>query len=131
VDAYEIPASMAEQVDLRDRHCVFPWCSRPVRRCDHDHVIVWKPNGTGGPTCPCNLAPLCRQHHRLKTHGRWRYLVLKPGMYLWTSPHGYHHLVDHHGTTDVSRDRSRHGRRTPYSTNEPGDSTNDPAPPDE
>ena len=55
-------------------------------------------------------------------------------MYLWTSPHGYQHLVDHHGTTDVSADRSRHGRRTPYSTNEVGGSTNevdDPAPPDE
>jgi len=133
VDSHEIPARMAEQVDLRDRHCVFPWCSRPARSCDHDHVTPWKPDGAGGPTCPCNLAPLCRRHHRHKTHGKWRYLVLKPGTYLWTSPHGYHYLVDHHGTADVSPDRRpRHGRRASSSTNEQGDSTNEgPPEPDE
>ena len=26
----------------------------------------------GGPTCSCNLVPLCRYHHRLKTHGGWK-----------------------------------------------------------
>jgi hypothetical protein len=101
-DRYDVPASMAEQVDLRDRHCVFPWCTRPAKNCDKDHVV---PHAVGDATCACNLAPLCRRHHRLKTHGRWRYLPLKPGTYLWTSPHGYQHLVDHDGTTDVSRDR--------------------------
>ncbi len=102
VDSYDVPDRMAEQVDLRDRHCVFPWCSRPARRCDHDHVIPHP----DGPTCACNLAPLCRRHHRLKTHGRWRYVVLDPGTYLWTSPHRYQYLVDHQGTLDVSRDRA-------------------------
>ncbi len=121
VDRHDPPKDMATQVDLRDRHCVFPWCTRRASKCDKDHVIAWKP---GDQTCACNLAPLCRRHHRLKTHGRWRYLVLKPGMFLWTSPHGYQYLVDHDGTTDVSTDRSRHGHCT---TN----STNDPAPPDQ
>ena len=102
MDRYDIPEALAEQVDLRDRHCVFPRCSRPARRFDTDHVL---PLGAGGVTCACNLAPLCRRHHRLKTHARWLYTTLTPGMFLWTSPYGYQYLVAHDGTTDVPADR--------------------------
>ncbi len=69
------------QTTVRDRTCVFPWCTRPARRCDTDHTV---PHSRGGPTCPCNLAPLCRRHHRIKTHGDWTYTTLEPGHYLWT-----------------------------------------------
>ena len=31
--------------------------------------------------------------------------MLEPGSFLWSSPHGYQFLRDHHGTLDVSRDR--------------------------
>jgi hypothetical protein len=108
-DSDEVPDRIVEQVALRDRTCVFPWCTRPARRCrpddhscDDDHV---RPRAGGGVTCSCNLAPLCRRHHRLKTHSPWRYLVLDPGTYLWTSPHGYQFLRDRSGTLDVSPDR--------------------------
>ncbi len=104
VDRYEIPDRLTEQTALRDGSCVFPWCSRPARSCDTDHVI---PHARGGPTCSQNLAPLCRRHHRLKTHSTWTYTVLEPGTYLWSSPHGYQFLRDHTGTLDVSRDRPR------------------------
>jgi hypothetical protein len=97
-----VPDRIKEQVDLRDATCVFPWCTRPARRCDHDHVI---PRGKSGPTCSCNIAPLCRRHHRLKTHAPWTYTVLDPGTYLWTSPHGYQFLRDPGGTVDVTRDQ--------------------------
>ena len=33
--------------------------------------------------------------------------MLEPGSFLWSSPHGYQFLRDHHGTLDVSRDRRR------------------------
>ena len=36
--AYEVPDRIREQVILRDRTCVFPWCTRPARGCDIDHV---------------------------------------------------------------------------------------------
>ena len=36
--AYEVPDRIREQVILRDRTCVFPWCTRPARRGDVDHV---------------------------------------------------------------------------------------------
>jgi hypothetical protein len=103
-DSDQVPDRIKEQVDLRDRTCVFPWCTRPARRCDHDHVI---PHGRNGPTCSCNLTPLCRRHHRLKTHSPWSYVVLDPGTYLWTSPHRYQFLRDPTGTHDVSEDRPR------------------------
>ena len=45
-----------------------------------------------------NLAPLCRRHHRAKTHGRWRYQRLVDGSYAWTSPHHDHYLVHDGGT---------------------------------
>jgi hypothetical protein len=102
VAQYQVPDRIADQADLRDRTCVFPWCTRPARSCDHDHVI---PYHQGGRTETGNIAPLCRRHHRLKTHGTWRYTSLDPGTYLWTSPHGYSFLRDHHGTLDVTRDR--------------------------
>jgi hypothetical protein len=115
VDQYEIPDRIEEPVALRDGGCVFPFCTRPARAvepgdhaADCDHVV---PYARGGPTCPCNLAPLCRHHHRLKTHAAWHYLVLEPGFYLWTSPHGYQFLHDHTGTTDLGRrEHPSHGR---------------------
>lgn len=109
VDAYEVPDRIAEAAALRDLTCVFPWCARPARAlqpdahpCDCDHVT---PYSRGGPTCLCSIAPLCRRHHRLKTHSAWRYTILEPGSYLWSSPHGYQFLRDHQGTLDVTPHR--------------------------
>ncbi|MCD4525324.1 DUF222 domain-containing protein [Nocardioides sp. cx-173] len=102
VAGYEHPTRLVEQDDLVDHHCVFPWCTRPAERCDHDHVT---PYHQGGPTCSCNSAPLCRGHHRLKTHGRWTYDVLDRGTYVWHSPHGHTYRRDHTGTEPVPRQR--------------------------
>lgn len=95
---------IAEHIGLRDQTCVFPWCARQARGCDADHI---HPRARGGPTCTCNLAPLCRTHHRLKTHSPWTYHVLDPGTYVWTSPHHYQYLRDPHGTRDITRDITR------------------------
>jgi hypothetical protein len=63
--AYETPDRLAEQSALIDETCVFPWCTRPARGTDCDHVV---PHADGGSMCSCNIARLCRRHHRLKTH---------------------------------------------------------------
>ncbi|WP_166392017.1 HNH endonuclease signature motif containing protein [Nocardioides ochotonae] len=94
-DAYAIPDRLAEQTRLAQPVCAFPWCERPARRCDTDHVTA---HGDGGPTCSCNLAPLCRRHHRAKTHTAWTYDKTDAATYLWRSPHGLH-LIKEHGTT--------------------------------
>ena len=99
VAAYEVPDRLKEATGLRDVQCVFPWCTRPARGCDHDHVI---PHDQGASTCSCNIAALCRHHHRLKTLTAWRYTMPEPGVYVWTSPHGYVFLRDHSGTVDVT-----------------------------
>ncbi len=64
-------------------------------RCDTDHVV---PHDSGGPTSSDNTAPLCRRHHRAKTHSAWDYSVLDRGTYLWTSPNGLKLIRDHRGT---------------------------------
>jgi hypothetical protein len=101
VDAYEIPDRLKAQIDLRDHTCAFPRCTRPARRCDHDHRV---PHEDGGATCSCNIAPLCRRHHRAKTTGGWTYTSPEPGTYLWHSPFGSLYLRDHTGTTDITPD---------------------------
>jgi hypothetical protein len=98
VTAYEIPDRHKTRVQLRDHTCRFPHCTRPATRCDIDHH---RPHGEGGPTCPCNLVPLCRRHHRAKTHSAWRYETPTPAAYVWTSPTGFRFRVDHRGTHPI------------------------------
>ncbi|WP_340537221.1 HNH endonuclease signature motif containing protein [Nocardioides sp. GXZ039] len=99
VEAYEAPDRLRRQIEMRDLTCVFPHCHKSAIRCDLDHVC---PHRRGGATCTCNLAPLCRRHHRAKTHGAWRYIVEHPGSYLWATPSGDTYRRDHHGTTQLS-----------------------------
>jgi hypothetical protein len=104
---YDIPDRIREQVQLRDRTCVFPRCTRPARGCDIDHVIAYDHEADAegrpqpGPTSTDNLACLCRFHHRLKTHSPWTYRMVEPGAFEWTSPHGLRYRRDHTGTTDL------------------------------
>jgi hypothetical protein len=117
VEAYEIRGRLREQTLLTHPTCVFPWCTRPSRAfreeehdADCDHIT---PYHQARRSCSCNLAPLCRKHHRAKTHGGWSYTPLERGSYVWTSPHGYQFLRDQHGTLDVSRDRHAHPPQPP------------------
>jgi hypothetical protein len=120
---YEIPDRLREQVQLRDRTCVFPWCTSPARGCDIDHVITYDHDAEAegrpqpGPTRTDNLACLCRFHHRLKTHSAWRYETTTPGIFEWTSPHGHRYRRDHTGTTDLEPGLVT-GARAPASTSE-------------
>jgi hypothetical protein len=103
LDDYRPSTGDLLEVHLRDRTCVHPHCTRPARLCDCDHVVPFDPdNPERGPTCPCNLAPLCRHHHRLKTLAGWRYTVLEPGYYLWADPYGQQFLRTPDGTREVT-----------------------------
>ncbi len=117
VEQYEMPERMQQQAALSALTCVFPWCTRPARSCDTDHVEPHdrdheagpeaEPGDQPGPTASDNAGPLCRRHHRLKTHAparhRWRITQLDHGLWLWRSPHGEHYLRDHRGTHPVDR----------------------------
>ena len=100
-DAHQPTAGMSIRTELRLPICVFPWCTRPARRCDKDHRV---PYDDGGATCDCNLAPLCRRHHRLKTHRGFSYTLIEPGTWLWRTPHGLQLIRDRDGTRDVTPD---------------------------
>jgi hypothetical protein len=89
--AYQVPARLRDFVNLRDLTCRFPTCRQPAWRCDADHT---KPYDQGGPTCSCNLGPLCRYHHALKQHPQWRLDQPVPGVFVWTTPVGRTYLVE-------------------------------------
>ncbi len=112
VDRHVPPAWMREVVILRDRHCVFPWCSRDARACDLDHITPYVPVDEGGPpgqTRPSALAPLCRRHRRAKTAGRWRYRRERDGTCTWRGPHGSTYVVTAVGTIATAQPRTPAG----------------------
>ena len=114
VDCYEIPDRISQRVKLKRTTCVFPHCTRTSARVDLDHIEEYVPPDQGGPpgqTATDRLAPLCRRHHRAKTHptpastnsttAAWDYEQLTPTTWLWTSPHGIRLLVHPDGTTEL------------------------------
>jgi len=80
--------AMRDYVDARDRHCRFPGCLVTAARCDNDHTKAWE---TGGATCSCNMAPLCRRHHRRKQAQDWQlHIDRESNNARWTTPHTGH-----------------------------------------
>jgi Domain of unknown function (DUF222) len=101
VDCYEIPASLREQLLLRNPADVFPYAAAVSRSIDVDHTIPYLSPHKGGPpgqTRLGNLGPHTRRHHRQKTHGRWQVRQPEAGTWLWRSPHGRIYLVNASGT---------------------------------
>jgi hypothetical protein len=72
-------------ITIRQPTCSFPGCRRPAVRCDEDHT---HPYDQGGRTCECNLAPLCRRHHRAKQAPGWHLAQDHPGIMTWRLPSG-------------------------------------------
>ena len=111
IPGYVPSARQRELGILRDGTCVFPWCTRPARACDLDHVVPYDHEAAAegrdqpGPTTTDNLVPLCRRHHRLKTHhSGWQVTMPTSGTTIWTSPHGFTYLRDRTGTTALPRE---------------------------
>ncbi len=78
-----IPARVRTALVERDRACVVPGCSADSD-LEIDHI---RPIASGGRTELANLCRLCRFHHYLKTHHRWR--ISRQGKrWLWEGPHG-------------------------------------------
>ncbi len=85
-------------IAARDRHCVFPSCTRPPRMCDVHHV---QHREHSGPTTTRNGALLCRFHHRLLHEHGWTLSVIDGN---WSA-------TDPHGTTWTGRPRALDDRR--------------------
>jgi len=82
---YVPPLRLRHLVMVRQRRCAFLGCRRPASSCDLDHTI---PYDHGGRTCECNLAPLCRRHHRAKQAPGWHLSQDQPGHMTWRLPSG-------------------------------------------
>jgi hypothetical protein len=84
--AYRVNDSLRAFLVARDGTCRFPGCTRAAITCDIDHAEPWR---TRGATDRCNLGPLCRRHHVLKTHAWWRIVEVRPdGRTVWSGPDG-------------------------------------------
>jgi len=84
-DGYRPSRKLQHLVSARNPCCSAPGCGRPAARCDLDHTTAWH---LGGLTCVCNLAPLCRHHHRLKQAEGWWLDQPEPGVLVWRTPTG-------------------------------------------
>jgi hypothetical protein len=83
-------ADQHRQLVARYKTCVHPGCRFAAAQCDIDHI---KDRFFGGLTTICNLAPLCRFHHRLKHQTVWIYRKLADGSIEWTSQFGFRYLT--------------------------------------
>ena len=79
------PPGLRHLVEIRHATCTYPGCRRPATHCDADHTVAYH---RGGRTCLCNLAPLCRRHHRAKQAPGWHLTQDQPGVMTWRLPSG-------------------------------------------
>jgi hypothetical protein len=80
---YHPSRKLAHLIRARSATCTAPGCRRPAARCDLDHTVPWD---QGGLTCECDLAPLCRHHHRAKQAEGWHLEQPEPGVLAWRTP---------------------------------------------
>jgi Domain of unknown function (DUF222) len=88
---YQPSRRLRHLIEARTKTCSAPGCRRPAARCDLDHTA---PYDQGGRTCECNLAPLCRHHHRAKQSEGWRLDQPSPGTMCWTTPAGRRYITE-------------------------------------
>ncbi|WP_110180390.1 HNH endonuclease signature motif containing protein [Nocardioides solisilvae] len=100
--AYEHTDRLKERVWLRAGGERFPWSRHQGRRVDHDHPQPWSATGPPGQTGTHNSQPLCRRHHRWKTHAGVRVWQVDRVRWLWRTPHGHWFLVGPDGTVPVT-----------------------------
>jgi hypothetical protein len=87
---YQPSRTLRHLITARSSTCTAPGCRHPAARCDLDHTV---PYDQGGRTCECDLAPLCRHHHRCKQSEGWRLDQPAPGVMCWTTPAGRHYVT--------------------------------------
>lgn len=62
---YRVRPRLRRLVFARAPRCEWPGCGVRASRCDVEHDTAHP----DGPTCACNLGPMCRRHHQVKQQG--------------------------------------------------------------
>jgi hypothetical protein len=88
--AYPPSRDLRHLLEIRHATCTYPGCRRPATQCDADHTLAYH---RGGRTCLCNLAPLCRRHHKVKQSPGWMLQQVSPGVMTWSTPAGRRYTV--------------------------------------
>lgn len=101
---YQVRGRLRRLVFLRAPRCEFPGCGARAARCDAEHDLAYP----DGPTCACNLGPLCRYHHQVKQQG-------------WTKTRG-------HGSAVTWTSRTGRSWTSPAQHDPPATSTRPPPP---
>ena len=89
-DRYVPSRALKHLVRARTATCTAPGCGARAIYCDLDHTIAWP----AGITCECDLAPLCRHHHRCKQAQGWHLEQPEPGVLVWRTPSGRTYATD-------------------------------------
>lgn len=83
---YHPSARLRRLVQVRDRECTFPTCSRAAQASDFEHAV---PYDQGGRTDACNAGTRSRRCHQVKQMPGWSVTQqTKPGWHEWTTPTG-------------------------------------------
>ena len=85
VSTYQPSERLRRLIQVRDRECTFPPCSRPAHESDFEHAI---PYDKGGRTDACNAGARSRRCHQVKQTRDWTVTQPKPGWHSWTTPTG-------------------------------------------
>ncbi|TQK18823.1 uncharacterized protein DUF222 [Microbacterium sp. SLBN-154] len=129
-DTYRPTGEMVRFLKGRDKHCRWPGCRMPARRCevDHNHDAA-----LGGKTEICNLCCLCQRHHSMKQFTAWRVRQLDGGVIEWTSPTGRIHVENPPGqgctSPPTKTSPTTSGRNGPTRAWSSGSPTNPPTTP--
>ena len=83
--AYQPSETLRHLVQVRDRNCTFPTCSRHARDSDFEHAV---PYDKGGRTCACNAGARSRSCHKVKQTKGWMVSQPRPGTHQWKTPSG-------------------------------------------
>jgi hypothetical protein len=82
---HTVSAAVSAALGIRDEHCRFPGCDRPITWCEAHHVRPWS---KGGPTNLRNLCLLCSRHHHLVHRPGWALTLQANGDVEVTTPDG-------------------------------------------
>ncbi|HVT22685.1 MAG TPA: DUF222 domain-containing protein, partial [Mycobacteriales bacterium] len=88
--SYAPSTRLRKAVHATNPTCTAPGCARPAVHCEIDHRLEYD---RGGHTNQCNLKPLCKMHHDLKTRKRWKVDQNPDGSETWTSHLGFTYTV--------------------------------------
>ena len=113
---YRVPAGLRRLLEIRRPLCEWPGCGARACCCDMDHDLAWP----HGPTCGCNLGPLCRRHHRIKQLG-WTKTRTSGAGVRWTSPTGRSWTSPTPHSPPAAPDRSPPRRLSPPPEDDDGD----------